>query len=147
MTAMMTLSTDAARLGNPRGEAMSEATADKFFDELARGAHEHLLGSASGTLRFDVVDGEHVKHWYIVIDKGAVAVSRKNAKADAVARAAKPVVDGLVSGTVNATAALLRGVMTAQGDLALLVLFQRLFPGPSTPPSGATPAGYAKRLG
>ena len=60
-------------------------------------------------------------------------------------RADKELFDRLASGTANAMAAALRGVVDAEGDLQLIVQFQRLFPGP--PPGGddRDEAGYARR--
>ena len=46
---------------------------------------------------------------------------------------------------VNAMAALLRGAMGVEGDVELLVLFQRLFPGPPRSRSRRHTAGYARR--
>jgi putative sterol carrier protein len=101
-----------------------------FFDDLARRGREPLLKSASGTLRFDMVDGDRVEHWRVRIDQGDVAVSRGKSRADAVLRLDKAMSDGLVTGRVNAMAAVLRGDLVPDGDLSLLLLFQRLFPGP-----------------
>jgi len=101
-----------------------------FFDDLAGRGREPLLKSASGTIRFDLVDGDHVEHWTAIIDRGDVAVSHSRARGDAVVRLDKKTFDGLTCGTVNATAALLRGDLEVTGDLGLLMLFQRIFPGP-----------------
>jgi hypothetical protein len=104
----------------------------EFFDGLARRGHEPLLENVSGTLRFDLTDGKHVHHWYVVVTKGDVAVSRKRAAADAVLRVDKMVFEGMTAGTVNAMAAVLRGAVVPEGSLHLVVMFQRLFPGPPT---------------
>ena len=108
---------------------MADATAE-FFDELARRGHEPLLASASGTLRVDLVEGKRVEHWYVTIKKGNVAVSRDNADADAVVRLDRSLFESMASGKVNAMAAALRGVVAPEGDLGLVISFQRLFPGP-----------------
>jgi hypothetical protein len=39
------------------------------------------------------------------------------------------VFEGMVSGEINPMAAVLRGTVDVTGDLELIVLFQRLFPG------------------
>jgi putative sterol carrier protein len=101
-----------------------------FFDDLADRGREPLLKSASGTLRFDMMDGDRVEHWRVRIDDGDVTVSRNKSRADAVVRLDKAMSDGLVTGRVNAMAAVLRGDLVPDGDLSLLLLFQRLFPGP-----------------
>jgi putative sterol carrier protein len=104
---------------------------NEFFDELGRRGHEPRLRRASGTLRFDLVDGTRTERWLVAMDKGDVAVSRKNAKADAVVRTDKQRFDGIVRGDVNPMTATLRSEMQAEGDSELFVLFQRLFPGRS----------------
>ena len=112
----------------PRHEAQSPTAA--FFDDVAQRGREPLLKSASGTIRFDVVDGGRVEHWRVTIEDGDVAVSRAKSRADAVVRVDKAMSDKLVSGRMNAMAAVLRGDLVPEGDLHLLLLFQRLFPGP-----------------
>ena len=89
------------------------------------------MKNASGTIRFDLVDGQRVEHWSVAMDRGDVAVSRSTATADAVVRLDKSTFDGMVSGGVNAMAAALRGELVPEGDLSLVILFQRVFPGPA----------------
>ena len=73
--------------------------------------------------------------WFVSVSDGKIAVSRANADADCVVRTSRELFDGIASGEVNAMAALLRDELTAEGDLELLMLVQRLFPGP--PRSGS----------
>jgi len=101
-----------------------------FFDDLAQRGREPLLKNASGTLRFDLHDGAQVEHWTVRMDEGDVDVSRSRAKADAVVRLDKSVFDAMVTGRVNAMACALRGELVPEGDLSLVILFQRVFPGP-----------------
>ena len=101
-----------------------------FFDELASLEHVPLLHSTSGTIRIDLDDSGDTIHWYIAIDKGDVKVTHRNVKADAVMRTEKKLFDGMAKGTVNATAAMLRGVLALEGDLGLVASFARLLPGP-----------------
>ena len=103
----------------------------KFFDELGRRGHEPLLGKATGSARFDVVDGKRTERWLLSIDKGDIRVSRRNGAAKAVIRADKASFDRVVGGKMNLMAAVLRGELAVQGDPRLLVLLQRLFPRPS----------------
>ena len=107
----------------------SDATAE-FFAELARRGHEPLLGKASGSARFDVVDGKRIERWLLMVDKGDIRVSRKNAAADCVLRASRASFGRLVAGEQNFMAAGLRGEVEVRGDPKLLVLVQRLFPRP-----------------
>ena len=111
---------------------MSDASAD-FFEDLGRRGHEPLLGHTSGTLRFELVNGGRRERWYVTLDRGDVAVSRKTGGADCVVRATKELFDDVASGHVNAMAALLRGELVAEGNPNLLVRVQRLFP---SPPAG-----------
>jgi len=102
-----------------------------FFDDLAGRGQEPRLKSASGSLRFDMADGDRVEHWFVTLDNGDVSVSRSTSRADAVVRLDKSMSDGLVTGRINAMAAVLRGDLVPEGDLSLLLLFQRVFPGPT----------------
>jgi putative sterol carrier protein len=107
----------------------SDPTA-RFFDELARRGHEPLLRKATGTIRFDVVDGRRTRRWILMVDDGDLAVTSGNGEASCVVRADKAIVDKLVAGRLNAVAALLRGDLQVGGDWRLLVRMQRLFPSP-----------------
>jgi putative sterol carrier protein len=111
--------------------AKTATTTGAFFEALAARGREPLLKSASGTLRFDLLDGEHVEHWYVTVTHGDVDVSHKHTRADCVVRISRRTFEGLVTGRVNATAAALRGELVPEGDLGLLLLFQRMFPSPS----------------
>jgi hypothetical protein len=107
----------------------TDPTAD-FFDALARRDHEPLLARTSGTVRFDVVDGARTRHWYVTVSNGDVKVSHQSAPADASLRVDKAFFDEMVGGRANAMAAILRGTIVPEGDLGLLLLLERLFPGP-----------------
>jgi putative sterol carrier protein len=117
----------------------------EFFDRLAARGHEPLLEKATGTVRFDVTDGKRFERWLVSIHKGDIAVSRRNLRADCVIRADKKLFDSIVTGKENATAALLRGAVGVEGDVGLLVLMQRLFPGPPKSRRRPHTAGYARR--
>jgi putative sterol carrier protein len=108
---------------------MTDATTH-FFNELGARGHEPGLERVSGTLRFDLTEGRRTARWVVAIDKGDIAVSRRNVKADCVVRATRDLFDRIASGAENAMAAVLRGAVILEGDRALLVPFQRLFPAP-----------------
>ena len=108
---------------------MADATAE-FFEALGSRGHEPLLQKATGTLRFDLSDGKKTDRWLVSIVKGDLAVSRRNVGADFVVSTDKVVFDDIASGKTNALAAMLRGAIGVEGDIQLMVLFQRLFPGP-----------------
>jgi putative sterol carrier protein len=116
-----------------------------FFAGLAERGHEPLLATTTGTLRFDLVSGRRVEHWFVSVKKGDVAVSNKESRADATVRIDRAFFDRMVTGRANAMAATLRGVVVPEGDLGLVISFQRLFPGP--PASRRSPARAAAKAG
>ncbi len=108
---------------------MTDGTRE-FFDKLGHHGHERSLEKATGTLLFDLKDDGHRDRWLVSLDKGDIKVSHKSGIADAIIRSSRDTFEELAGGRLNAMAALLRGAMTVEGDPELLVLFQRLFPGP-----------------
>jgi SCP-2 sterol transfer family protein len=103
-------------------------TSRAFFEHLNEQGCDPRLGRARGTLRFEVRDKGRVEQWLVALDRGAVQVSQDGGPADCVVRVDRPVLDGIVEGTVNPTAAFLRGVIGATGNFDLLLHLQRLFP-------------------
>ena len=117
----------------------------QFFEELGSRGHQPLLKKISGTVRFDLTHGKEIERWFVTVAKGDLSVSHKNVGADCVVSMDRGLFDGIASGKTNATAAMLRGAMDVEGDVRLLVAFQRLLPG--SPGSRETPhAGYARRM-
>ena len=102
----------------------------RFFDDLARREHEPLLRKATGSFRFDVVDGRRTRRFVVQVDNGDMSVTKGGGDASCVLRADKGVFDRIMSGRMNAVAAVLRGDVEVDGDWRLLVRLQRLFPGP-----------------
>ena len=99
----------------------------QFFDELARRGREPLLRKATGVIRFDIADNGRKERWIVSIDHGDIDVSHRNVAGDCRLSAPRAVFEQIASGEVNATAAMLRGTVQAEGDWRLLVLAQRLF--------------------
>ena len=112
------------------GQVPATSAAASFFEALSHGGPHPLLTKARGALRFDVRDGERIRHWLVRIDRGEVSVSRRRGAADCVVRSEAAVFDRLATGEVNALVALLRGELTVEGDPEFFVLFQRVFPAP-----------------
>lgn len=108
---------------------MTDATVE-FFGELAQRGHDPLLEQVKGTIRFELVEPKRIDRWFLTIANGDLAVSRKNRAADCTFRADKALFDGIAGGEVNATAAVLRGAVAVDGNWELLVMFQKLLPGP-----------------
>lgn len=123
---------------------MADAT-EAFFAELGGRGHEPLLTNASGTMRFDLHDGKKVDHWFVSVTKGDITVSRRNVKADCLLSGDKALFERVATGKTNAMAALLRGALDAEGDVELLVLFQRLFPGPPRARRRRSPAATRRK--
>jgi putative sterol carrier protein len=128
-----------AATGRTKKAGTTAGSVGEFFGRLAERGHEPLLQNVSGTLRFDLADGERVEHWYLTIKNGGITVSRKDAEADAAIRTSKALFKDMTAGRVNAMAAALRGALVPRGNLALVVAFQRLFPGPAASRPKAAP--------
>ena len=121
------------------GGLMADATAE-FFGELGGRGHEPLLQKASGTLRFDLRDGKRIERWLVAVEKGDVAVSRRNAEADCVVSTDRALFDGIASGKDERDGGdAARRDRASRATSQLLVLFQRLFPGPPRLAETATP--------
>jgi len=65
------------------------------------------------------------------VTKGDVKVSQDDAPADCIVHGDKALFDGVASGETNLTAARLRGDLGVDGDVSLLINFQRLLPAPA----------------
>lgn len=123
---------------------MADATAE-FFEQLGERGHEPLLRKITGTLRFDLKQGKKIERWHVAVKKGDVHVSHRNVAADSVVRTEKALFDRAASGELNLMAAVLRGEVALEGHWRLLVLFQRLLPGPHGSSEPRLAAGYARR--
>jgi hypothetical protein len=115
----------------------------EFFDRLAEQGFDPRLGHIKGALRIESQGPNRVEHWLVAIDHGAIQVSRDDAPADCTLRTDPHTLEGLVDGSVNGMAAVLRGVVTIEGELDLLLYFARLF-GPAPGAPGRSPAAVAE---
>src|SRR5262245_11931290 len=138
------------RQGSTRLWGMAKRSTDPttaFFEALAERGEEPLLRKATGSARFEIVDGKRTVRWLVSVDRGRLSVSRRGTGSpDCVVRVDKELFDRIASGKENAVAATLRGDLAIQGDWRLLVWMQRLFPGPRRRRRAST-AGYARRSG
>ena len=116
---------------------MSADSAVEFFAPLGQRGHGARLVHHDGTVRFDLAADGRVEHWYLTIAKGELTVSNDDGPADAVISGEKAVVDGVLRGEINAVAATLRGVLAVSGNWDLVLLCQRLFPGPPAAPAAS----------
>lgn len=101
-----------------------------FFERLAHRGHEPMLEEVEGTIRFDLVDAQGTDHWFVEINKGDVRVSREPLAADCIVHVDRVVADQFVTGELQAQPAWLRRMFSVEGNLVLLRLFDRAFPGP-----------------
>ena len=119
--------------------------ATAFFEELARRGHEPLLAQGRGTVRVELTNGSGSEPWLVAIDRGDVTVVQGRGEADCTLRASSELFQRIAAGEVNALAAVLRGAIAVDGNWHLLVLFQRLFPGPPATAATAADSGGTSR--
>ena len=110
---------------------------EDFFSELAEQGHVAMLAATTGTVRFDLVDGDRTDHWRVAITRGRVDVEHRGGPADCGVRADRVWFERLLRGEENAIAAVLRGALDIEGDVEVLFAVQRIFPGPA----GRVPQG------
>jgi putative sterol carrier protein len=120
-------------------------TTTAFFDALAQRGYEPLLRKLSGEVRFEIADGKRVERRSVSVEKGQISVSGRGSGGQSVIRADRAVFGRIAAGELNPVAAVLRGELAIEGDWRLLVLVQRLFPGPPRARPTRRAAGYAKR--
>ena len=105
-----------------------------FFTSLTEPGHIATFEREFATLRFDVGDSPGVsagvEYWYVTVHDGDVTVTRQKSAADAIVRISRPYLEAIVTGRMNAQAANLRGLLTCEGSMAALMMFQRCLPGP-----------------
>jgi putative sterol carrier protein len=104
--------------------------ASRFFQDVSSRSINPLLRDLVASVRVDLTDGDKVDHFLVVIDRGDVSVSKRASRADAILRVDRDVFNKMVEGRMNATAAVLRGEITIEGDLGIVMLLARVFPGP-----------------
>ena len=110
---------------------MTSTSTAEFFDDLSRRGREPLLRRVRATVRFDITDGDRTEHRLVSIDRRALRMSAVEEPADCVLGGDRAVFDAIVGGRMTVMVAPLRGVLAIDGDPELLVLTQRLFPGPA----------------
>lgn len=114
----------------------------EFFDRLGRKENAALLRQISGTVRFDLAHDERVDHWFVTFDNGRSNLLREQRDAESVLRTDQEIFEGMARGEINPMAAMLRGQIMVLGDLRLLILIERMMPGP---PGSHDPRAFARR--
>jgi putative sterol carrier protein len=107
------------------------ASVPTFLQSVHTRQDDPVLRSFSGTIRFDLRTGENVDTYTVKVADGRASVSRRREKADCVASMDASLFDAVTSGEANAVTAFLRGEIRVDGDVAVLMAFERLFPGPA----------------
>lgn len=142
---MMPQSTQSTSPADARGSAHKSeplpATRD-FFDRLSHKETAPLLRQISGTVRFDLADDERVDYWFVSLDKGSAQVSREQRDAACVLRTDRVIFEAMAKGEINPMSGMLRGQILVLGDLRLLILIERMMPGP---PGAHDPRAFARR--
>jgi hypothetical protein len=116
-----TASVGVAKAPDPIGE---------FFEGLVELGHVETFAGESAALRFDVADGGRVERWRLTVSDGDVSLAQEDGPADAVLRVDRPHFEAIVTGHLNAQAAMLRGLLVCEGSMAACIMFQRCLPGP-----------------
>jgi putative sterol carrier protein len=107
------------------------ASVPTFLQSVHTRQDDPVLRSFSGTIRFDLRTGDDVEPYTVSVADGRASVSRRRAKADCIASMDASLFDAVTSGKANAVTAFLRGEIRVEGDVAVLMAFERLFPGPT----------------
>ncbi|MEV1333274.1 SCP2 sterol-binding domain-containing protein [Micromonospora costi] len=106
-------------------------SAAEYLTALEPGRRPELPDTTAGTLRLDARENGRTEHWYLTVADQHVQVSRSAEDADVVIRADRAVFDRLAAGDTHISSALLRNDVTVQGNLRLVPLLRRIFPGPA----------------
>ena len=114
----------------------------EFFDRLSHEEAAPVLRHVSGTVRLDLADDERVDHWLVTLDKGAAQLTREHRDADCVLRTDRVIFEAVAKGEINPISGMLRGQLLVLGDLRLLILIERMLPGP---PGAHDPRAFARR--
>lgn len=120
-------STDGSEHGRP-------GTTKAFLEDLASRGREPLLHGVVATVEIDLVNGPTTKTHFARLDDGVVRLVNHPSRIDAVIRADSDIFDGMATGRINSTAAMLRGALAVEGDIGVVASLFRVFPGPSGSP-------------
>ena len=110
---------------------------------MAGRRYEPLLENVTGVLRIDLSEEDRTDRWFIAVDRGDVTASSPSGAADCTLLMDAAPFDRMTRAEVNAMAAVLRGDIGIDGDLELVVMFQRLM----LSLAGTAPEGQAQPSG
>ncbi|WCN83444.1 SCP2 sterol-binding domain-containing protein [Micromonospora sp. LH3U1] len=106
-------------------------TAAQYLQQFDAGRRANLAETTAGTLRLDIRGDGCTDHWYLTVADQHVQINRSADDADLVVRADRTIFDQMANGEMHLATALLRNELVVQGDLRLLTLLRRIFPGPA----------------
>ncbi|WP_410809420.1 SCP2 sterol-binding domain-containing protein [Micromonospora sp. 067-2] len=99
-----------------------------FFERLTAAGQDPRFSNVSGSVRFDIGDGDRIEQWLLNIDHGRMRVTQSADPAGTVIRVSADVAEAMARGEVNGLAAITRGEILVDGDLAMALRIGRLFP-------------------
>lgn len=135
---------------------------DDFFATLGRTVHVRSLDRFTGALRFDLREGGGTQRWRVAIEHGDVRSTQDGqGPVDAVISGERALFAPIVRGEVRPLTAFLRNEIAVTGEFRLLLVLERLLPGPggrdprelvlahrpdqAAPPGQVVPPGQAAR--
>ncbi|MCG5440742.1 SCP2 sterol-binding domain-containing protein [Micromonospora foliorum] len=99
-----------------------------FFERLTVAGQDPRFSKVCGSVRFDIRDDGHLEQWLLNIDHGRMRVTRSGGPATTVIQVSAQFAEAMARGEVNGLAAITRGEIMVDGDLALALRIGRLFP-------------------
>jgi hypothetical protein len=109
---------------------MADSTGE-FFDDIDRIGHVPHLDRFTGSMRLDLHENGRTDHWRVSIDRGNIRLSRgDDGPADTVISGDRALFDRIARGEIRPLSAFLRNEVTMSGEFRLLLVLERLVPGP-----------------
>ncbi len=105
---------------------MGEPT-ERFFAELSERGSVPALKPFSGSVLFELNDGEHTERYFLTIRKGKMRVAREGVDPECILRTDAGSFDAIAAGELNALQALLLCLVDIEGRGMLVAVLQRLF--------------------
>ncbi|MFV2020672.1 hypothetical protein [Micromonospora sp. LOL_023] len=99
-----------------------------FFTELDGPGARQFPPMVSGTLRFDIHDGDQVEHWLVTMAGGHARGEQSDADADCVIVIDRVLIERIVNGEERMFPAFFRFAATIEKDFALIPAFEWLLP-------------------
>jgi hypothetical protein len=121
---------------------------EEFTEQLGDRGHLSLLERRSGTVLVELEGGGRSERWYVNVKRGDLSLSKSltegSSGPDCVLRTKASTFQAIRTGQLNLMPALLRSLISIEGDISLVVALQGLFR-PSVGAAGEAVAGYAGR--